>query len=248
MTTGRGCGSAALSSRRSSGAGRPVATAASKHPTAGPSARSTQNRWVSVHTEPCHQIVASTGVAAVTAIRAHGHDRRALPMRTSPAHRMPIANRAARSGGDWITNSCRADTCEPRTPTAATTSVTEAAITIAPNRRTISNNKGKTTYSCASTAIDQNARLGIGALTRFCTSTPLTRTDFALGTGCPGGGRTSHATVRLTARAAQNAGRMRRARRRANWATPSSRQPWRAGARASEKPDSAMNTTTANRP
>ena len=44
---------------------------------AGPSARSTQNRWSSVHTEPCHQIVASTGVAAASASRAHGHDRRA---------------------------------------------------------------------------------------------------------------------------------------------------------------------------
>ena len=36
--------------------------------------------------------------------------------------------------------------------------------------------------------------------------------------------------------------------RRANRDTPSNFQPWRAGDRASEKPDSTMNTTTANRP
>ena len=59
---------------------------------------------------------------------------------------------------------------------------------------------------------------------------------------------TSQATARLKASAAQYAGRMRRARRRANAEIPSRRQPWRAGARASEKPDSTMNTTTAKRP
>ncbi len=35
---------------------------------------------------------------------------------------------------------------------------------------------------------------------------------------------------------------------RANRDTASSRQPWRAGDRANEKPDSTMNTTTAKRP
>lgn len=121
-------------------------------------------------------------------------------------------------------------------------------MTMAPQRLTIRSNRGKTTYSWASTAIDQNDRLGLGAPTRFCTRRPLTTTDLALGAPCPGGGTTSHATARLKTRAAQYGGRMRRARRSANWGTPSSRQPWRAGERASEKPDSTMNTTTANRP
>ncbi len=73
------------SSTRRSGAGRPVARPASRHAMAGPSARSTQNRWSSVHTEPCHQIVASTGAAAASASQAHGHDRRAWLAPTMPA-------------------------------------------------------------------------------------------------------------------------------------------------------------------
>jgi hypothetical protein len=123
-----------------------------------------------------------------------------------------------------------------------------ATITMEPHRRTISSNSGNTTYSWASTAIDQKDGLGLGAPTRFCTSRPLTTTDFMSGAPCPGGGTTSHPTARLKTRAAQYGGRMRRARRRANLETPSSRQPWRAGDRASEKPDSTMNTTTAKRP
>ena len=66
------------SSTRKSDAGRPVARPASRHAIAGPSARSTQNRWSSVHTEPCHQIVASTGAAAASASQPHGHDRASL--------------------------------------------------------------------------------------------------------------------------------------------------------------------------
>jgi hypothetical protein len=75
-------------------------------------------------------------------------------------------------------------------------------MTTASHRRTISSNSGNATYSWASTAIDQNDRSGVGAPTRFCTSRPLTTTDFAPGTSCPGGGTTSHATARLKARAA----------------------------------------------
>ena len=225
-----------------------MASPASRHPTAGPSARSTQNRWSSVHTEPCHPIVASTGTAAASESHAHGHDPREPLETTMPALRMPTANSAARSGGDWITMKSRWETCGPMTPTAATTSVTAAAMTAAPRRRTISRRSGRRTYSWASTAIDQNARFGVGAATRFCTRRPLTRTDLASGRACPGGGTTSHATARLKARAAQYAGRIRRARRRANEATPPSRQPRRAGARASEKPERTMKTTTANRP
>ena len=97
-------------------------------------------------------------------------------------------------------------------------------------------------------AIDQNARLGLGAPMRFCARRPLTTTDFAPGAPCPGGGTISHATARLKTRAAQYAGTMRRTRRYANRERLSSRQPRRAGDRASEKPDSTMNTTTANRP
>ena len=51
----------------------PVATAARRHATAGPRARSTQSKWSSVHTEPCHQISASTGAAAASASQAQGH-------------------------------------------------------------------------------------------------------------------------------------------------------------------------------
>ena len=161
---------------------------------------------------------------------------------------MPTANSAARSGADWITNTSRWETCGPTIPTIATASVTAATMTIAPRRRTISSSSGNRTYSWASTAIDQKARLGVGAATRFWTSRPLTMTELEPGTPCPGGRTSSQATTRLKTRAAQYGGRMRQARRRANRDTPSSRQPWRAGDRASEKPDSTMNTTTANRP
>ena len=57
---------------------------------------------------------------------AHGHDRRAVLAPTMPALRMPTANSAARSGGDWITKVSRRETCGPTIPTAATTSVTVA--------------------------------------------------------------------------------------------------------------------------
>jgi hypothetical protein len=90
--------------------------------------------------------------------------------------------------------------------------------------------------------------LGLCAASKFCTSRPLTTTDRASGSPCPGCGTTSHATATLKASAAQYAGRMRQARRCANREMPSSRQPWRAGDKASENPDSTMNTTTAKRP
>src|SRR6185369_7817243 len=142
----------------------------------------TQNRWLSVHTEPCHQIVTSTGAAAASASHAHGHDLCAPPAPTMPAARMPTANRAAISGADWITNTSRWETCGPTIPTIATASVTVATMTIAPRRRTISSRSGNRMYSWASTAIDQNARLGLGAATRFCTSRPLTITELEPGT------------------------------------------------------------------
>jgi len=101
-----------------------------------------------------------------------------------------------------MTKASRGETCGPRTPTAATTSVTAATITTAPHRRTISSKSGNARYSWASTAIDQNDWSGVGAPTRFWTSRPLTITDPASGAPCPGGGTTSHATARLKARAA----------------------------------------------
>ena len=104
--------------------------------------RSTQNRWSSVHTDPCHQIVATTGAAAASASHAHGHDLRAAPAPTMPALRMPTANSAARSGGDWITRKSTWAMCGPMTPTVATTSVTAATMTIAPQRRTVSRSSG----------------------------------------------------------------------------------------------------------
>src|ERR687890_1910355 len=119
------------SSRRRRGPAWPVARPARRHATAGPSARSTQNRWSSVHTEPCHQIIARRGAAAASASPAHGHDLRALLAPTMPALTTPTANRAARSGGDWITKTSRRETCGPTTPTVATTSVTVATITTA---------------------------------------------------------------------------------------------------------------------
>ena len=119
-----------------------MARPARRHATAGPSARSTQNRWSSVHTEPCHQIVTSTGAAAASASHAHGHDLRRPLAPTMPAARMPTANSAARSGADWITNTSRWETCGPTIPTIATTSVTAATIRIAPRRRTISSSSG----------------------------------------------------------------------------------------------------------
>jgi len=76
-------------------------------------------------------------------------------------------------------------------------------MTRAPHRRTIKSSSGNAMYNWASTAIDQNDRLGDGAPTRFCTSRPLTTTDFASGDPLPGGATTSHATARLKARAAQ---------------------------------------------
>src|ERR1700743_1587239 len=92
------------SSARRTGAGCPLASAASRHAIAGPSAMSTQNRWSSVHTEPCHQIVPRARGAAARESHAHGHDLRAVLAPTMPALRIPTANSAARSGADWITN------------------------------------------------------------------------------------------------------------------------------------------------
>jgi hypothetical protein len=86
---------------------------------------------------------------------------------------------------------------------AATTSITIATMRAAPRRRTARSSSGNRRYSCASTASDQNARFGLGALTRFWTSRPLTRTDRRYGRPSPGGGRISHATATLRARAAQ---------------------------------------------
>ena len=114
---------------------------------AGPSARSTQNRWSSVHTEPSSPIAASTGAAAASASQPQGHDLRALLAPTMPAVRMPTANSAARSGGDWITNVFRCEMCGPRIPTVVTRTVTVATMTIAPHRRTISSNSGNRMYS-----------------------------------------------------------------------------------------------------
>ena len=163
-----------------------MARPAKRHAIAGPSARSTQYRWSSVHTEPCHQTITSTGIAAASASRGHGHDRRAELAPTIPAATTPTANSAARSGGDWITKVSRRGMCGPKIPTAATTSATVASMTAAPQRRTISSSSGNAMYSWASTAIDQNAALGLCAPTTFWTSRPLTRTDFASGTPLPG--------------------------------------------------------------
>ena len=185
---------------------------------AGPSARSTQNRWSSVHTEPCHQIVASTGAAAASA--SHGPRPRPAgrcSRRRCRRLRMPIANSAARSGGDWITNVSRRATCGPTIPTAATTSVTAATMaTRAPAAGPSAAAAGTGGRAGPRRRSTRTRALGLGAPTMFCTSRPLTRTDFASGTPCPGCGTTSHATARLKASAAQYAGRMRRARRRAN--------------------------------
>ena len=80
------------------------------------------------------------------------------------------------------------------------------------------------------------------------TRNPYTATDFAVGESECGCATTHQATARLNASAAQYGGRIRHARRRANSPTLRSCQPDRAGAIASEKPDSTMNTTTAKCP
>ena len=172
-----------VSSRRSSDAGRPVASAASRHATAGPRARSTQNRRSSVQTEPSHAIVASTGAAAASASRCQGHARTRSRAETIPAARTPTANSAARSGGDWITNVSRRGMYGPAMPTTTTTSVTAATMLTAPQRRTSRRSSGNTTYSCASTAIDQNDRSGLGAWITFCSSRPFTTTEPRVGRG-----------------------------------------------------------------
>ena len=169
---------------------------------AGPSVRSTQNRWSSVHTEPSKRDRRDHGHGAGEREPAHGHGRHARRLPTMPAATMPIAKSAARSGADRITKTSRRGTSGPATPTADTTSVTPASMATAPRRRTASSSSGNTTYSWASTAIDQNDRSGLGAPNRFCTSRPLTTTDFTSGAPWPGGGAPSHATARLNARAA----------------------------------------------
>src|SRR4051794_3643070 len=65
--------------------GRPVARAARRHAIDGPSARSTQNRWWSVQTDPANEIVETTGAAAASASHPHGHDLRAVLAPTMPA-------------------------------------------------------------------------------------------------------------------------------------------------------------------
>src|SRR5215467_5816266 len=97
-------------------------------------------------------------------------------------------------------------------------------------------------------AIDQNARLALPAETTSCTSKPLTTTDFPLGTAQPGWASTYQVITRLNTSAAQYGGRMRHARRCAYVASDLNRHCERAGPRHSEKPDSAMNMTTANLP
>jgi len=87
--------------------------------------------------------------------------------------------------------------------TAATITVTVTSMRTAPTRRTSSSSSGSARYSCASTAIDQNDRFGLGAATRFSTSRPFTTTDAASGAAWPGGGTTSHATTRLNPSAAK---------------------------------------------
>ena len=69
-----------------------------------------------------------------------------------------------------------------------------------------------------------------------------------MGTGQPGWASTYQVITRLKPSAAQYGGRMRQARRRAYDVIDVNRHPERAGLRPSEKPDSVMNMTTANRP
>src|SRR5215831_5251776 len=97
-------------------------------------------------------------------------------------------------------------------------------------------------------AIDQNARLGLPTEKASCASKPYTTTDFPLGGGQPGWASTYQVITRLNPSAAQYGGRMRQARRCAYVAIDLNRHPERAGPRPSEKPDSTMNMTTANRP
>src|SRR3954451_19928491 len=96
--------------------------------------------------------------------------------------------------------------------------------------------------------MDQNAPLGTDEPNTSCRSRPYTTTAFASGGAEPGCGTTDQAMMRLNTSAAQYGGRIRQARRCAKRALPPSCQPLRAGETAREKPDRAMNTTTARCP
>jgi hypothetical protein len=154
------------------GRGFEVAMAASRHPIAGPHARSTQNRLRFVQVAPSSQINTSTGTAAASAYQDQGCDRMRSLAVTMPAARTPTANSTARSGVNFSRASFSSATCGPRTPITITIAATSATIARALTRRTISSSKGSRMYSWASMAIDQKARLGLPAGTASCTSRP----------------------------------------------------------------------------
>ena len=117
-----------------------------------------------------------------------------------------------------------------------------------PKRRTTSTIRGNSRYSCVSTAIDQNAPFGLGEPTTSCSSEPNTTTDRNVGLASPGWGTIAHATSRLKISAGQYGGRMRQMRRWAKRPRLPTCHPRRAGATASEKPDSTMKIATAKWP
>ena len=160
--------------------------ATSRHAIAGPQRQIDPEQWSSVHTEPCHPIVASTGAAAASASQAHGHALRAALAPDDSGGQDADREQRGEIGRRLDHEGVQAAACAPTIPTVATRSATVATMTTAPRRRTISSSRGNATYSWASTAIDQNDRLGLDAWTTFCTSRPLTRTDFASGFPCPG--------------------------------------------------------------
>src|SRR6185437_14183473 len=128
-------------------------------------------------------------------------------------------------------------------------SVASATMAGPPSRRRSSSSSGNSTYSSHSTAIDQNAPLGVGATATSCSINPYTATVPAVGDAECGCGTIVHATIRLNASAAQYGGRIRQARRRANSPTPpGSVQPAPAGPTASEKPETTRKNTTARWP
>ena len=159
-------------SRRTTGCGRDVATAASRQAIAGPQARSTQNRWSFVHTVPLTMINATTGLDAASAYRAHGRDRMRSSAVTIPEASTPMANSSARSGVNLISASFISARCGPSRPMATTTTDTVATMAIALALRMTRSSNGSRTYSWASIAIDQNARFGLPAGTASCTSRP----------------------------------------------------------------------------
>ena len=124
---------------------------------------------------------ASTGAAAASASTCHGHARTRCSRADDASGDDADGEQRGEVGRRLDHERVEAGDVRSGDPDRVTTSVTAATMATAPQRRTSSRSSGNSTYSCASTAIDQNDRSGLGTRTRFCSSRPLTTTDLASG-------------------------------------------------------------------